>query len=234
MAKDTHPQQTVAAPRVYAAVSDVAAVFAQVGIGKTRQNEQQKFMFRGIDQVMNALAPLLVEHRLLIVPRMVEHRCEERTTTKGTVLFFSFVAAEFDFVSVEDGSTFTARTYGEAMDSGDKATNKAMAIAYKYAAFQTFCIPTEGGGDTDPDATSHDDIASTSKGKSAYAARKESGDEKYRELEAGIRNCKTVKALQNYWTNECQPAREHLPGSWYAKLGEEKDAKKAALGAKTV
>ena len=39
------------------------------------------------------------------------------------------------------------------MDSGDKATNKAMAIAFKYACFQVFCIPTEEM--KDPDAESH-------------------------------------------------------------------------------
>jgi hypothetical protein len=35
------------------------------------------------------------------------------------------------------------------MDSGDKATNKAMSAAYKYAAFQIFAIPTEGNPDAD-------------------------------------------------------------------------------------
>ena len=43
---------------------------------------------------------------------------------------------------------------GEGMDSGDKATNKAMAIAYKYACFQTFCIPTEEM--KDPDSECHE------------------------------------------------------------------------------
>ena len=64
------------------------------------------------------------------------------------------VEAEFDFVSSADGSAHTVRTFGEAMDSGDKATNKAMSAAYKYAAFMTFAIPTEG--DNDADATSHE------------------------------------------------------------------------------
>jgi len=59
------------------------------------------------------------------------------------------VEAEFDFVSVKDGSKVTARSFGEAMDSADKATNKAMSAAYKYTAFQTFCIPTEGDNDAD-------------------------------------------------------------------------------------
>ena len=35
------------------------------------------------------------------------------------------------------------------MDSGDKASNKAMSAAFKYACFQTFCIPTEEMQDPD-------------------------------------------------------------------------------------
>ncbi len=129
--------------KVYAAISAVAKDMAATGISKDRKNAQQGFNFRGIDQVYNALAPALVAHGLLILPRITERTVTERTTQKGGVLFYVVVKADFDFVSTEDGSTHTVTTYGEAMDSGDKATNKAMSIAYKYAAFQAFCIPTE-------------------------------------------------------------------------------------------
>lgn len=129
--------------KVYKAISAVAKDMSEQGISKDRRNAQQGFNFRGIDQVYNALAPALVRHGLLILPRITERSVTERTTQKGGVLFYVVVKAEFDFVSTEDGSIHTVVTYGEAMDSGDKATNKAMSIAYKYAAFQAFCIPTE-------------------------------------------------------------------------------------------
>jgi hypothetical protein len=77
------------------------------------------------------------------------------------------VHAEFDFVSAYDGSKHTAATYGEAMDSGDKATNKAMSAAYKYAAFMTFAIPTEG--DNDADATTHEVVPPAAAPKTAPA-----------------------------------------------------------------
>lgn len=128
---------------VYKAISAVAREMAEVGISKDRENRQQGFAFRGIDQVYNALAPMLAKHGLVILPRITERTVTERVTQKGGVLFYVVVKAEFDFVATEDGSKHTVVTYGEAMDSGDKATNKAMSIAYKYAAFQTFCIPTE-------------------------------------------------------------------------------------------
>ena len=73
----------------------------------------------------------------------------ERVSGQGKALFYVTVDMEFDFVSAHDGSKHTVKMYGEAMDSGDKATNKAMSAAYKYAMFQAFCIPTEGDNDAD-------------------------------------------------------------------------------------
>ena len=59
------------------------------------------------------------------------------------------VDMNFHFTSAIDGSVCTVRMAGESMDTGDKATNKAMSAAYKYACMQTFCIPTEGDNDAD-------------------------------------------------------------------------------------
>lgn len=139
---------------VYAAIARVSAEIAKSGISKDKRNAQQGYNFRGIDDVYNALAPILAAQGLVILPRIVDRSVVERTTQKGGVLFYVTIIAEFDFVAASDGSLHTVRTYGEAMDSGDKATNKAMSAAYKYAAFQAFCIPTEG--DNDADATTHE------------------------------------------------------------------------------
>jgi hypothetical protein len=136
--------------KVFQAINAVQSDLSQVGIGKNRKNSQGAgYMFRGIDDVYQALSPLLAKHGLCIIPRMLTRTCEERQSKAGGALFYVTVEAEFDFVSAEDGSKATARTFGEAMDSGDKATNKAMSAAYKYAAFQTFAIPTEGNPDAD-------------------------------------------------------------------------------------
>ena len=139
---------------VYKAIAAVMAHMAKEGISKDRRNQQQGYNFRGIDDVYAALSPLLAKHGLTIIPRVRERVLVERINAKGNPLFYVTVHAEFDFVSAEDGSKHTAATFGEAMDSGDKATNKAMSAAYKYAAFMTFAIPTEG--DNDADATTHD------------------------------------------------------------------------------
>jgi hypothetical protein len=103
---------------------------------------------------------------------MLTRVVEERQSQKGGALFYVTVEAEFDFVSAEDGSKHTVKTFGEAMDRGDKGTNKAMSAAYKYAAFQAFAIPTEG--DNDADAHTHEVEAKPKRGGVAQDVLQES------------------------------------------------------------
>ncbi len=117
-------------------------------IGKNQKNKTQGFMYRGIDDVMNALQPLLAKNKVFIVPEILEQTREERTTKTGGGLIYSICKIKYKFYA-EDGTNIEAVTIGEGMDSGDKATNKAMAIAMKYALFQVFCIPTEEMKDPD-------------------------------------------------------------------------------------
>lgn len=148
----TDPPPDATGSSVYAKIAAVQGALARHGIGKDRTNSTPgaNYKFRGIDDVYNALAPLLAEHGLCILPRITTHSLIERgKTQKGNPIFAAIVQAEFDFVSTEDGSKHTICTYGEAMDSSDKATNKAMSAAYKYAAFMAFAIPTEGDNDAD-------------------------------------------------------------------------------------
>ena len=132
----------------------ISAVMGEIGaVGKDSKNQQQGFMFRGIDAVMNAISPALIKHHLFIVPEILEQTREERTNSKGTLLIYSICKVKYTFYA-EDGSSISATVIGEGMDTGDKATNKAMSIAFKYACFQVFCIPTEEM--VDPDAECHE------------------------------------------------------------------------------
>lgn len=145
-------------PHVYAAIAAVMSDMAKEGISKGSKNAQQGYVFRGIDAVYNALAPKLAAHGLCILPRVVAKEASERESKNGGVLLYTRLTVEFDLVSAKDGSKHTICTVGEAMDSADKSSNKAMSAAYKYAAFMAFCIPTEG--DNDADATTHEVEAS--------------------------------------------------------------------------
>ena len=108
---------------------------------------------------------MLSETGLVIIPRLQGESVVERVTQKGGVLIYTKVRMKYIFVSSHDGSKTYAIVSGEAMDSGDKSTNKAMSAAYKYMAFQTFAIPTEG--DNDADATTHEIKPSTRGGTTA-------------------------------------------------------------------
>lgn len=140
--------------KVYQCINAVQADLAKIGVGKDEKNTVQNYKFRGIDTIYNALAPLLAKHGLCILPKVLKREVTERATARGGILFYIVVEVEFSFVCAEDGSSHIVCTYGEAMDSGDKATNKAMSAAYKYAAIQAFCIPTEG--DNDGDASTYE------------------------------------------------------------------------------
>ena len=139
----------------------IAAVMGEIGaVGKTSKNQQQGFMYRGIDAVMNALQPALIKYGVFVVPEILEQTREERVNAKGNTLIYSICKIKYNFYA-QDGSSVSATVIGEGMDPGDKATNKAMSIAFKYACFQVFCIPTEEM--VDPDAEVHEVKAKTEK-----------------------------------------------------------------------
>lgn len=124
-------------------------IMNEVGsIGKDRKNQQQGYSFRGIDDVYNALQPALVKHGVFIVPRVLKHTREERQTKSGGALIYCIIEVEHEFYA-GDGSSIKALTIGEAMDSGDKASNKAMSAAMKYACLEVFAVPTQGDNDTE-------------------------------------------------------------------------------------
>lgn len=147
--------EPVTAPHVIIAMNAVTAELAGEGISKSRANQQQGYKFRGIDEVLNALSRIIADNKLVIIPHVQSREVTERQTKSGGALFSVVVNVTYTFVSAVDGTRETVGPFdGEAMDSADKATNKAMSAAYKYMAIQTFCIPTEG--DNDADATTHE------------------------------------------------------------------------------
>jgi hypothetical protein len=123
-------------------------------IGKDSVNQQQKFRYRGIDAVYNALNPVMSDLGLFIVPEILDHRREERQNANGTILKYSILTIKYTMYA-PDGSNVACVVVGEGMDSGDKASNKAMSIGLKYACFQLFMIPTEETA-VDPDAETHE------------------------------------------------------------------------------
>jgi len=193
--------------KVYQAINEVSKAMSAAGIGKDKRNQGQGYNFRGIDDVLNALCAALTRAGLVILPRVTERECVERQTSKGGALFYVTVRVEFDLVSVEDGSKHTVMTFGEAMDSADKATNKAMSAAYKYLALLTFCIPTEPSPETDADYTTHD---------VAPAADQRMAPEAIADWLAYIDGQETVDELRSGLVIACDKAKEHGDKDAYA------------------
>lgn len=135
-------------------------------VGKDSVNQTQGFKYRGIDAVMNALNPVMAKLGLFFIPEVLEQTREERESVKQywdkdskaykeskTLLKYSILKIKYTLYA-PDGSNVAAVVIGEGMDSGDKASNKAMAVGLKYAAFQVFMIPTEEMAQDDPDKES--------------------------------------------------------------------------------
>lgn len=137
------------APDVYKAINNVMAEIAKVGIAKDLTAKgayggEGGYQYRGIDAVYDVMSAALSKHGLVIIPRLKDRVCVERTTSRGTTLSYTTVTVEYELVSASDGSSVTAVVPGEAMDSGAHSTAKAMSYAYKAMAFEVFCIPLSG------------------------------------------------------------------------------------------
>ena len=140
-------------PEVYRAINAVTAALAGDGIPKARTNAIELYQYRSIDDVLNRLAPLIAEHRLCILPRVLERIITDRPSAAAPIRVTILLRVAFDLVSVEDGSVHTVEAYGEALDDGDKGTAKAMSAAYKAVMLQAFCIPVTGTEDADASVT---------------------------------------------------------------------------------
>lgn len=129
----------------------MAGVMAGVrGVGKNDEHvaPNARFKFRGIDAVMNAVGPALREHGVVVVPQLqsIEHR--DVQTSGGKASRETTVLVKYLWTG-PDGSTLESIVPGEAMDSGDKGTAKAMSVAFRIALLQALCLPTD---DPDPDS----------------------------------------------------------------------------------
>lgn len=127
----------------------MSKVMEDVGaVSKDQRNQMQNFNFRGIDAVVNAVSPAFKRHGIVVIPRLIEKSYETiEVGQKRTMMGHCQVIVEYVFCA-PDGSNIAAKVAAESMDSGDKATAKAMSVAFRTALLQTLCLPTD---DVDPD-----------------------------------------------------------------------------------
>lgn len=141
-------------PQIFKAILDIQEELP--AILKSRsfiQNGKTMYNFRGIDDLYNHINPLFKKYRVFMTPEILETESSEKPTAAGKVLFYEKMTIRYKLYA-EDGSFVEASTRGIGMDSGDKAGNKAMSVAQKYALIQIFSIPTVES--KDPEEDSHE------------------------------------------------------------------------------
>lgn len=105
--------------QVFKSIAEVMAELSEIGISKDRRNEQQKYKFRGIDDIYNTLSGLLSKHKICIIPYCQNRQSVERVTKSGGVSFYTTVTVKYDIISAIDGSKVECCTVGEAMDTAE-------------------------------------------------------------------------------------------------------------------
>jgi hypothetical protein len=132
----------------------MSAIMKEVGaIAKKDKNQAQGFNFRGIDSVVNAVSPALQKHGVIVVPSVEDY--EYATVEIGrnrTAMGHVKVKVTYTFIGA-NGDSIKATVVGEAMDAGDKATAKAMSVAFRTALLQALSLPTD---EPDPDSSSYE------------------------------------------------------------------------------
>ena len=129
-------------------------VMKEVGaVGKNERNQIQNFNFRGIDAVINAVSPAFIKHGVIVAPFVEDSSYEiAEIGQKKTLMCVVRVKVSYTFYGA-DGDSLTVKVVAESMDSGDKATAKAMSVALRTALLQTLSLPTN---EPDPDASTYE------------------------------------------------------------------------------
>lgn len=139
----------VISKKIYAAI---AAAMGEVGfVEKTKKNTAQGYNFRGIEDIYASVQLVFAKHGIFSVNQIISERTEERQTKSGSNLIYRVLHIRHTFFA-EDGSYVQTETIGEGMDSGDKASNKAMSACEKYSLTQLLKIPTEEAKDSEKES----------------------------------------------------------------------------------
>ena len=147
----------IAAGAIYVLIPKAMAEVGHIAKGRDAGKEGgPRYRFRGIDDVYKAIQPVFAKLGIFCAPSVTEQKREERTSGAGKAIIYTILTVQHRFYA-HDGSFVDVVTVGEAMDSSDKSSNKAMSAAMKYAAIELLSIPTEENLDTENE--SHDVVS---------------------------------------------------------------------------
>lgn len=167
------------------------------GVAKKDKNQSQGFNFRGIDAVMNAVGPAIREAGGFISPTVLDKTNEIVPSRNGGNLSVVRLTVQYAVYGSE-GEPITGVVVAEAFDSGDKATAKAMSVAYRTFLLQLLCLPTD---EPDPDSHSYE-IAVPAVAESALVDW----------LEA-VKDATTLDELKTIWTAVAEFSDQPVQGT---------------------
>lgn len=144
--KETEP--TEAPLGINAAILQVMRAVGHIA----KAREANQYRFRGIDDVYNALHDHMVEAGIFTTSDIIETIRSEGAYKSGSKYTKVALRITYHF-NAKDGSSISTTVIGEGDDQGDKAGNKALAVAHKYALLQMFMIPTEEAKDPEDKRT---------------------------------------------------------------------------------
>lgn len=224
------------APHVLRGIEIAQAFLSREGIEKSRENTQQKFSFRGIDDVLNTLSTGLVQARLCITPAIVRFKLDHFSVEKERggssytqTTYICELEVDYTITSLVDGSCLHVLIPSMAFDQSDKAVNKALSAAYKYMAIQSFCIPVEGLPDQDSESITAAGGAPQQLPALPLEARAVEVDEEVQQLEDSIRGAESLADLEKAFKVGFKYARNRKDEALQASLTALKDQRKQLL-----
>lgn len=214
---------------IFTALSAVQSALADKGISKDETNKQQGYKFRGIDAVLNTLAGILAEHKVLIMPSVQSSEHSVVQTTGGKPTNHWRVVVDYHFYD-EHGDTIVHTAQGECMDSSDKGLNKAMSAAFKYMIFQAFCVPLQGqDADSDsPELSNEKPVLTSEQQKELLRLLQESNTDAgdFVSWLTGGSETALIRLTRDYYERAVQSLEKKL-----AKMAEEYAGEQAATAA---
>lgn len=196
----------------------IPKIMGEIGaIGKNGENTYDNYKFRSVDDVYNKVQPVLVKHGVFFKPTVLESSENTVTSKSGAAQVRVKQKVEYTFYA-DDGSNFSTIVEGEAIDRGDKATNKAMTAALKYMLIQVFCIAIEGQNDADNSSPSNSQAVKPAEIKKIRAALAKAN--------------KSEESLLSYVQTEFQKQNRAMPESLDAFNADHLALAKKAMGVK--
>lgn len=198
----------------------LCAVKKAIGaVGKDGENKAQGFRFRGVDAVVNAAAPHLNEHGVVVAPRVLSFASEQYETRNGAKMRSLTAEVEYTFTGPA-GDQLVCSVLAESSDSGDKAAPKMMSVAYRTALLQVLNLPTD---DPDPDESAHERAIAEPSDLHGWS----SADEHNRRLESIVRKVRLLPAeaqaqIRGWWDEKglSKPLTPDEMDAYQAKVDE--------------